>query len=200
MNRTARPQKVTPPYLPLTDFDDDAEYYITQALRSANDQAWTGLLSPEYALQTHRVLASMIDVLNSTYTYRNAELSKSRRRNAAGETTSEQHRQVLTEHEDWARRASHFRTLVDRRYRQAADAANARRGFTLATDILEVLLVLGDAVMQHREQVSSEREPTQADQLLWLRLSTLQVPAVARPLTLEENVLKRRERTADGPS
>jgi hypothetical protein len=194
MNRTARPQKVTPPYLPLNDFDDDAEHYIEQALRRADDQAWTGLLSPEYAPQTHRVLASMIDVLNSTYTHRNAEKSKAGRRHTAGEITAEQYRQTLTEHDDWARRASHFRTLVDRRYRQAADAANVRRGFALATDMLEVLLVLGDAVMQHREQVSSEREPTQADQLLWLRLSTLQVPAAARPQSLEENVMQRRSR------
>jgi len=184
----------TLPYPPLPSSDDLAEDYLNRELRNPRSTAWPVLLSDEYATQTHRVLASFREQIDNTFTHRNADMAAVRARFTAGEIDSIELARHRADYEEWKRRAQNFRTLVEQRYRQAADAGNARRGYDLANRMRDVLLTLAEAVMEHRERVDDEYEPTVEDRILWARLSTLRVPAEARPETLEEAAARERSK------
>lgn len=184
----------TLPFPPLPSSDDLAEDYLNRELRNPRSTAWPVLLSDEYATQTHRVLASFREQIDNTFVHRNAAMAEVRARFTAGEISRVELARHRADYEDWKRKAQNFRTLVEQRYRQAADAANARRGYDLANRMRDVLLTLAEAVMEHRERVDDEYEPTVEDRVLWARLSTLRVPAENRPETLEEAAGRERLR------
>lgn len=174
--------------LPVThDPEDDAaaRVLIVDQLfaEDENESVWNLLTAEPYVLQTDRVLRqidceaqeqlglSRTSALNIQTRLRNKEISKSQ----AGQLTEAQ--AVLTSQANRIRQRCNRRRIqleptLKRLRSQERDTGLARERKAL----LDTVIILAQAVSDHRLRVEQDYEPENHDRLLWARLSTLSIP------------------------
>jgi hypothetical protein len=184
------------PYEP--DDDAAAEPVVDAALRSKNLATWRALNSPEYVLQTFRVLRAMVGRVGLTFTRRNADLDVARAQRRAGKITAEDFAQQLEDFKRWKKAAATVQNELHEQLGRTRDMARAVSGDAARDDLRELVHTLAMALDEHRSrQERDDYEPTEADRLLWARLATLSLPTDNGPVPLAEVVRSAHERTVD---
>jgi hypothetical protein len=166
---------VTLPY--GSDDDHAADRFVNNALRSRDEETWRLLASDAYVEQTDRVLRAMLDRVAATRVHRTAERAAARARALDGEISQAEYQRDAAEDANRATKTAHFETLVREHHRLIAAAARRLRGDDVRDELTDLVLALGSAIDAHRAAVlAGGTEPTEADQALWARLATLDVP------------------------
>ncbi|SDN06187.1 hypothetical protein [Allokutzneria albata] len=166
--------RVRLPYAP--DDDIAAEELMGLELRSPLIDRWRAMITDEYVLQTYRVLKSIDRTVSNTFAHRNAEVRCVRADFQAGRITDEQRAAAVEEYESWKCAALVFQARVKLRLRQVRHRVRQLNGDAAFDAVRDTLLRLAVAVAEHQETVK-RHDATGADRLLWVRLTTLTMPA-----------------------
>lgn len=166
---------MTLPYGP--DDDHAADRFINLALRSRDAETWRLLASDAHVEQTDRVLRAMLDRIAVGRVHRTAERATAKAQVLDGEISQTEYQRDAAEDANRATKAANFERLVREHHRLIAASARRLRGDDVRDELLDLVLALGTAIDAHRVAVLARgSEPTPADEALWSRLTTLDVP------------------------
>lgn len=162
------------PYEP--DDDESADAYTQEALRTHDLTTWRALTSPEYVVQTDRVLRGKLDGIARVVTHRNAKMEQVRGQRGRNEITHEEFEAAKEEWAAWKGRTEHYEATVRRYLRMVADKARAVRGDVIRDEVTAALKAVAAAVHRHRAgTLLDELEPTPSDRALWAHLTMIKV-------------------------
>lgn len=168
---------------------------IGEAIRSNDGPTWARLYAEPYADQTHRVLTAMLHQVNRELHRRKTLMRAFEDELPAGPKLAGHRR----EYAEWRSKTSYFASLVTARLHEQTQRRERehRAQRDDRTEIRALLAKLARAVWAHRAALPVQA--TEADQLLWLNLLTLEIGHAGDYISLHQWVQDTIEREAAQP-